>query len=1544
MAVLSFKVQADYEKVVKLREEIAKLETQLKSFGKNTPLVEIKAVETKLAEAKKEFTAVASEAAKAGAVLDNDFKAKIRESTKSVNDLTAQIIEQKAVIKGHEDDVKRLGEAYRKAMKNDSPKAIGLKAELDAAKQTVDGEKNSLFELTQEKAKAQLATKKLKEEYAEFKEEAKDTAKQSDNLGFSLGKLAGLVGGATVLKQFGAAVVQVRGQFQEMETSIKTLVGDEMTSKLLPQIKELAKTSPLTMTDIVGAEKMMLGFNIEAEKTIDYLKAISDVSMGNSQKFNSLTLAFSQMSAAGKLMGQDLNQMINAGFNPLQQISAKTGKSIARLKVEMSKGAISAEMVQQAFIDATSAGGKFYNMSENASKTINGQISMMQDAMDAMFNDIGTKSEEVIMKGIKTATSLIQNYETVGKVLAGLIVTYGAYKAAVFATIAMEKAATLAKTEETLATWALQKAQAALNATILANPYAAFAAVIAAMATAVIAYERSTNTAKKSQEELNKAIEDSQEAATGELRGLAKLKGELAACEKGTDKYNEVKNKIVSGYGKYYDGLDKEIEKVGFLDETYKKLTESITASFSARQYDKFIKEQELSLDSNLSKNYNKLYERLTKDLGDEQGSEIYTKIRDALMLGQELDADTIAILDKVQHKGKMNADSRVDNWIQNIREEMENFKKVQQEAKVKFGIKDEKKTDGGTPTPEKKTTYAEEYNEAKKQYEADLAAFKEVEQNKTKFTTKKYEERKKKLQSSEDAFKKLGGKTEDKEQKSADEKKKAAESALKTERKVAKDRLRQEEDLDNQLKQLQIDNEKDRAKAVEMQRELDNAKAIQQLYRQQEDYIDAYVQAEKERFEAQEAVEKSKNKDYKKKEFDEKAAIEAAMVSEAYKAYGEIIAKTKEKQNQEQLEAERLANLQYLSEYGDYLQKKEALTKLYQDKINKATTEGEKATLTAERDKLLKELDHSLNKAYQNIFKDPTKMSLTTVKDAISLARSEIQKITSKGVLNEEDLQNIKALQEAVDSLQDYADSARFNNLGDGLDGVVQKYNQILALNKSIKAAQKTGNKEALAAAEEQKKAIQENMKENLVGLGVDVFADGLSKAAASMKQIAQISGDIHLEEQAKALENAGNFISSVASGAASGGWVGALVSGAASIVNVLISSVTESKVVAAEAKQAYEDYLDEIARSARIINDEDYDTIFGVRTLDKVIDASKLAQTALKDYEAALKATGTTYSYGTGKKGVTRWQDSLQNMLVLEGEKTPNSSKNKLQGIQTLSEKFEGLFDEDGNLNLAKAKEVLEAYSKYSNEEWYEALSDATAALEDYEENLAIVDSYLTNLFSNTGSEIADAIMQGNDALEVLEDNAGKIFASIAKDMIMGALMSTEFIDAYKQKLRDAMSTETAEDDASVLEDFVKEMSGNIDDAKEKWEQIKKIAEAYGIDMKIEKEEYQQEATKKGYQTLSEDTGNELVGRATAQYESNLRMEEAMRSVKGSVDIMSQNQIQIRDIASESRDLIATSYLELQQIRENTGLSAKFLKTIDGRMIEWDGIIKKL
>lgn len=244
-----------------------------------------------------------------------------------------------------------------------------------------------------------------------------------------LGAIAGIAGLGAFLNQ----ITKIRGEFQQMETSINVLVGEKKGESLMNQLTEFAKRSPLDFKGTVNGAQMMLGFGIDADKVPRYLEAIGDVAMGDAQRFNSLTLAFSQMSAAGKLMGQDLMQMVNAGFQPLQVIAEKTGKSIGQLKDEMSQGKISSEMVQQAFIDATSAGGKFYQMSEKASQTIPGQMSMLGDAIDLMFNDLGKKSEGTIIKVIQGATALIENYEKVGGILGTVIAAYGIYKASVMA-------------------------------------------------------------------------------------------------------------------------------------------------------------------------------------------------------------------------------------------------------------------------------------------------------------------------------------------------------------------------------------------------------------------------------------------------------------------------------------------------------------------------------------------------------------------------------------------------------------------------------------------------------------------------------------------------------------------------------------------------------------------------------------------------------------------------------------------------------------------------------------------------------------------------------------------------------------------------------------------------------------------------------------------------------------------------------------------------------------------------------------------------------
>lgn len=174
--------------------------------------------------------------------------------------------------------------------------------------------------------------------------------------------------------------------FEQQQANLRTLLnGDaEATESLVKQIREYGKATVYDKSGLVEAQKTMMTFGLDAEFAFGKLKNIGDIALGDKQKMNSLALAFSQATSSGKLMGQDLMQMINAGFNPLEVISKKTRKSMAQLKDEMSKGGISAEMLAQSLEWATEEGGRFYKGAENAAETTAGKIAKVNGAIDDM--------------------------------------------------------------------------------------------------------------------------------------------------------------------------------------------------------------------------------------------------------------------------------------------------------------------------------------------------------------------------------------------------------------------------------------------------------------------------------------------------------------------------------------------------------------------------------------------------------------------------------------------------------------------------------------------------------------------------------------------------------------------------------------------------------------------------------------------------------------------------------------------------------------------------------------------------------------------------------------------------------------------------------------------------------------------------------------------------------------------------------------------------------------------------------------------------------
>lgn len=336
------------------------------------------------------------------------------------------------------------------------------------------------------------------------------TKSETEKMDASLKKIAAGIGAyfsIQQLTQFESKVISTRSEMESLQTSFKTLAGEQIGGELFEQIKEYELRTPMIMQDLASGAQTMLAFNIPAQDVMLHLKAIGDISMGDSEKFKSLTLAFSQMSATGKLMGQDLLQMINAGFNPLQVISEQTGKSIGQLKEEMEKGAISTKMVQDAFHAAASEGGQFNGMLEAQSKILKGAISDLEGAWQYMLNDIGEAQEGLIVGSIDMAQKIIANYQQVGQIIMGLITTYGIYKAAVVTAIAAEKLHIETLTIAKVRIAVVEKIQAALNATMLANPYVAAATALGVLVGVLVACHDSTTAEEKAQAALNETME-----------------------------------------------------------------------------------------------------------------------------------------------------------------------------------------------------------------------------------------------------------------------------------------------------------------------------------------------------------------------------------------------------------------------------------------------------------------------------------------------------------------------------------------------------------------------------------------------------------------------------------------------------------------------------------------------------------------------------------------------------------------------------------------------------------------------------------------------------------------------------------------------------------------------------------------------------------------------------------------------------------------------------------------------------------------------------
>lgn len=508
MATLYFKVSSDYEEVIRLRQECEKLEAQLLKMDKRKSPGAVASMETQLASTRQQMMGLVTEAAKAGAVMENDLKKKISSTTKASEELSEEIIKQKKIIRETQEDVRRLSEQYSK-MNKYSPKYGETVNELNRAKAALNEQRYSLGELQEQQAKNRLELRKLNREYKDFAQSSDKSTEIVDNLIGSLKRTAAEIGGFVAIKQFSSDVIDATGKMQQLQVALSTILQDKSKADaLLADISKFAVTTPFSIDDVATGAKQLLAYGSSADTVVDELSMLGDVASGLQIPLGQLIYLYGTLRTQGRAYWRDIQQFQGRGINVIEELAKVLGVAQNEVQGLVTEGVIGFKEVEQAFKNMTSEGGKFNNMLANSAGTWPQQIAAVQETLFLKMNDFGNKYKEVFELGIGTAEDLVENLEDVISIIGSLVAAYGTYKAAVIAVAVAQKASgfvesirlmAMFRKEMTLAT----AAQQAFNIAAKANVYVTLLSVLVGLAAAVYMFTKRTDEATAAQKRLN---------------------------------------------------------------------------------------------------------------------------------------------------------------------------------------------------------------------------------------------------------------------------------------------------------------------------------------------------------------------------------------------------------------------------------------------------------------------------------------------------------------------------------------------------------------------------------------------------------------------------------------------------------------------------------------------------------------------------------------------------------------------------------------------------------------------------------------------------------------------------------------------------------------------------------------------------------------------------------------------------------------------------------------------------------------------------------
>lgn len=1542
MATLVFRVSSDWEQVVKLRQECEKLEAQLKKMDVNKSPAAARALETQLASARQQMMGLVTEAAKVGATMERDFKNGIYSASQTVNNLSANITSQRGVIRQLQNELTLLKEKYRETVKSGG-NTSGMSEQIKAQTDKLREQKDILFGLTQQQAEARLSVKRLKDEYAAFKEEAGETVEANEKMSVSLTKVLGIIGGVTALKNFVTELVNVRGQFQQLEIAFSTMLkSKEKADKLMSELVDIAAKTPFDLQGVASSAKQMIAYGSSAENVGDELVMLGNVAAGVGSQLSEIAYLYGTLRTQGRAYAVDIRQFAGRGIPIYEELAKVLGVTKDEVSGLVKEGKVGFKEVEQAFKNMTSESGIYYNLMQEQSKSLTGQLSNLGDAWDTMLNEIGKDTQGIASAGISGLKGLIENYETVGKILIGLIATYGTYKTALIVVRIAQDTLTARMELAILVTKAQMIAQKALNTVMKANPYVLAATVLAGLVATMWAFHDSTTASEKAQqkfneeqknfanqeeerkkkiEELIRVIQDETETEFSKIKAYEELQRYSPALSSAYTR----EQLAVLNLAEANKELNKERDKNSYENilkniQQWEEKIKSLNASLkNAGQGAPLIASQIESAKANLNKWKSALseYNRLKKET-EENSKPVEVKLMEARSNREQIIREyNIArqILQEEQEKIKNFPFATIPIDVQ-IR-----FNNAQAALKGIDG------TISGLESQREASekTYQQAYKEAKAVYEAKLKAVEDAK----KGTESAYKKAVEELEAAEKSYKSLGGVTGDTLAKQENNAKKDAERQKKEQQQVAEELLQLRRT--NQQEEINLMEEGPEKKRRQI--ELDYQREIDEIRKQRKKWEDAQGG----------------------KLTSEQREVLGSRASNAMTSREKGLAEITETENQAAIEA----NERYLKSYGTFMQKRDAIIAEYTRKISEATTQGDKDILQKEMDKALSSLDLEKLKQginWELIFGDLDKVS----KKSLNKVKQQLRDFKNSEEYKNMAVDQKKVIDEALSNIQ-----STLIDKGGLLADLPKQLSELAKAQEELSQAQEEYNEAMRSGTDEQKEAATKKLNDaqkrqqnaqvnvqkstdkttsNLVTLS-NVITQLGSNSEISLSQVGDLAGnivDIFAEESEK---------------------LGGIIGAAFSLLDAIGTQGLDGFV-----GNIFSSVFKSVGGIWDTLTFGGFSKLFGIGgnekevqdTINRLTDRNEKLQSAIESLTEEMKSSkGSEKSVAEYNKAIKYQEEYNKNVLAKAQANAGYHSKHHSwayymgwseSDIQWIRENVMAEFTGTDSLwqmspeQMDLLRQNVDLWQKMADSGKGGYGNAVVDALDEYADLAGNLEGLKEGLFEQLTGISFDSMYDSFIDTLMDMDASAEDFADNLSEYFMRAMLSDKIGNMYSQKLEDWWNRfgESMKDgnlSESERNSLQNEYMGYVNEALKLRDEL---AAATGYDKAGSSSK--QSASSRGFGTeMTHEDAGELSGRFTAVYESNLRIETAeqqqtvaITELRGSIGSLTSQVTGLYNIADETRTILANSYLELQQIRENTGEIVKPIKQMQADIAE--------